>query len=97
MVLRETVKLILPIAEAQYNLFVLYPFSLCGDEIKADIWLQFCWNWASDILLNSWRENIYIEREREGKATGATSQKLWCLEGILLFVLTAAACDAVLS
>lgn len=53
MVLRETVKLILPIAEAQYNLFVLYPFSLCGDEIKADIWLQFCWNWASDILLNS--------------------------------------------
>lgn len=53
MVLRETLKLILPIAEAQYNLFVLYPFSLCGDEIKADIWLQFCWNWASDILLNS--------------------------------------------
>jgi len=65
MVLRETVKLILPIAEAQYNLFVLYPFSLCGDEIKADIWLQFCWNWASDILLNSWRENIYVYIERE--------------------------------
>lgn len=65
MVLRETLKLILPIAEAQYNLFVLYPFSLCGDEIKADIWLQFCWNWASDILLNSWRENIYVYIERE--------------------------------
>lgn len=42
MVLQGTVKLILPIAEVQCNLFVLYLSLLCGDEIKADIWLQFC-------------------------------------------------------
>lgn len=93
MVLQGTGKLILPIAEAQCNLFVLYLFSLCGDEIKADIWLQFCWNRASDILLHSCRENIY----RESKATGAAWQKLWWLEGILHSVVTAAACDIVLS
>lgn len=42
MVLQGRVKLILPIAEVQCNLFVLYLSSLYGDEIKADIWLQFC-------------------------------------------------------
>lgn len=69
MVLQGTGKLILPIAEVQYNLFVLYLFSLCGDEIKADIWLQFCWNRASDILLNSYRENVYRESEAIGVAS----------------------------
>ena len=63
MVLQGTVKLILPIAEVQCNLFVLYLSSLCGDEIKADIWLQFCWNWASDTLYWIYKEKIFLERK----------------------------------
>lgn len=64
MVLQGAVKLILPLAEVQCNLFVLSLSSLCGDEIKADIWLQFCWNWASDTPCWIHKGKIYLGREK---------------------------------